>query len=265
MNILKFEVKQNLKTTLIWAVIVSLAGMLYVAMGPVFLDQSELLKDFMLSMGEEFLSTLGINFETFFSPTGYFAYVGGYIAMALAVQASIYGIKAFALEKNNKSLEFLYTKPSSKLKIFGSKLAARIVLLTITQIIVIAVLYLGTELVNSADYNHQLLFLMLFTYVPLQYMFLSLGMLIGISVNRLKNIVPISLFLGIGMYFINMLGGLVDTEVFDYISFFNYYNLSDLSIAESYDSTYVLLSITIIVVFLLSGLFIFSKKDMKVM
>lgn len=265
MNILKFEVKNNMKTTLIWAIIVSLAGMLYVAMGPVFLEQTELMKDFMLSMGEEFLTTLGINFETFFSPTGYFAYVGGFIGMALAVQASIYGIKAFALEKNNKSLEFLYTKPGSRTKVFGAKLGARIILLSITQVIVIATLYFGTEIVNSVDYNHQLLFLMMFSYVPLQYMFLTLGMLIGVSVNRLKNIVPISLLLGIGMFFINMLGGLVDNQVFDYISFFNYYNLSDLSLNESYDSNFVILSITLITIFTISSLVIFNKKDMKVM
>ncbi|WOO88040.1 ABC transporter permease subunit [Mollicutes bacterium LVI A0039] len=264
MNIVQFEVKRNLKTTIIWAVIVTLAGLLYTAMGPSFIDQSETLIAFMSGMGEDFLNGLGVNLDTFFSPIGFFAYVGGFIALALCVQAMIYGIKAFALEKNNKSLEFLYTKPNSRTNIFVQKYVSNIILLLLTQVLVIASLYIATDLVNTMSYDHSLMLIMLLTFVPLQGLFFTLGTIIGTSVSRLKSVVSVAMGVTLGMFFINMLAGVVGSDPLGYASFFNYYNLSDIAFNEAYDTTFVLISVGLMIGFTVISLIIFNKKDMKI-
>lgn len=265
MNIINFEVKNNLKTTIIWIIAICFIGLLYTAMGPVFIDQSETLIEFMSGMGEEFLNGLGINFDTFFTPAGFFSYIGGFIAMALCIQAMIYGIRAFALEKNNKSSEFLYTKPKSRIKIFSAKYMANIILLSITQIIVITVIYYATDVINTVSYDHSLFLMLLITFIPLQYMFFTLGTVIGTVANRVKSIVPITMGFGIGMFFLNMLGGIVDSEIIGYLSFFNYYNLSNITLNEEYDMVFVAISIALIVLFTITSLTIFKRKDMKVL
>lgn len=264
MNIISFEIKRRLKTTIIWTVIISLVGLLYTAMGPAFINQSETLISFLSGMGEDFLKGFGINLDTFFSPAGFFGYIGGFIALVLAIQAMIYGIKAFVGEKNNKSIEFLYVKPNSRINIFIQKYIANIILLTITQVVVITILYFATDIINTVDYDHHLMFLLLLTFVPLQYMFFTLGTLIGVTVDRLKNIVAISIGIGIGMFFLNMLGGIIDNQIINYITFFNYYNLSDITFNNQYDSHFVLISIGIICFLTIISAIIFMKKDMKV-
>lgn len=265
MNIAKFEIKSHLKTTMIWTIAVSLIGMMYIAMEPAFLDQSEALISLLNGMGDAFLDGLGINVDTFFTPVGFFAYVGGFMALALCVQATIYGIRTFTLEKNTNSIEFLYTKPTSRIKIFVSKYFANVVLLIITQVIVITVLYLFTDVVNSADYDHMLMFLMLFTFVPLQFMFYALGTVIGTSVNRLKSVVPVAIMIPMVMFFLNMLSGIVDNDVVSYLSFFNYYNLSDIVFNEGYDNVFVLISVGIIIGLTAISLVMIKRRDLKVL
>ncbi len=265
MNIFNFEFKRSLTNTIIWTVAITLIGLLYTAMGPVFLDQSDLIYDFMIGMGEEFLNGLGINFETFFTPVGFFAYIGGFIGLALGIQATIYGIKSFVLEKNNHSVEFLYTKPASRTKLFISKFTANGLLLLITQLIVISCLYVATDLINDVAYDHKLMLGLLITYIPLQFMFFTLGTFIGTVANRLKNIVPVSLMIGFVMFFMNMLGGIIEIKAFNYLSFFNYYNLGDISLNGEYDLEFIGLSFVLMAIFTVSSLVIYNKKDLKVL
>ncbi len=263
MNVIKFEMKRNLKTTLIWSVVVSLIAIMYIAMSPLFVDQADTIMGFMESLGENFMNGLGIDFATFFTPVGYFSYVGGYLFAALAIQASLYGIKAFVTEKNQKSVEFIYTRPGSRTKLFINKFVANILLLTITQIIVIGAVVISTDLFNSMDYDHNLMLMEACSLIPLQYMFYTAGVLIGVSVNRLKNVVSISIMLGMGMYILNMLASMLDSQLLGNISFFYYYNLSDIVSNGGYDTNYVLVSIGIIIALTIVSLLVYNRRDLK--
>lgn len=264
MNIIKFELQRNLKSSLIWVIIVLFVGILYSAMGPAFLAQSDTLIAFLEGMGDDFLTGFGINIETFFTPVGFYSYIGGYISIALCVQATMYGINAFVQEKNKYSVEFLYTKPAARIKIFVCKYLANILLLLITEGIVISSIYIATDLINSSDYDHLLMLMLLLTIIPLQLLFFSLGTLIGVSVSKLKNVTSIALGLSIGMYVLNMLGQISDNSVFNSLSFFNYFNLSDITLNDSYNQRYVILTLVLLMVFTSVALVIFRRKDLKV-
>ncbi len=264
MNIVKFEVKRNLRTTLIWAVAVTVIGIFYTAMGPVFIDQSDTLMAFMEGMGDQFLTGLGINFDTFFSPVGFYSYVGTYMALALCVQAMIYGIKVLIVEKNAKSVEFLYTKPNSRMNIFVNKYIANIILLSITQLIFIVSIYIATDVINTVDYDHQLMLMVLLTVIPLQYLFFTLGTVIGAVANRLKNIVSVAIMVTLVMFFFNMLAGILDNDVLSYLSFFSYFNLSDIVFEEAYNMTFVMISIGLIIFYTVLSAVVLKIKDIKV-
>lgn len=265
MNIIKFELKRNLRSSFTWGIVVLFAGILYSAMGPAFLNQSDTLITFLEGMGDEFLTGFGINIDTFFTPVGFYSYVGGYISIALCVQAMMYGMNAFVLEKNRHSVEFLYTKPIGRTKVFISKYIANIILLLITEAIVISGIYAVTDIINSSDYDHMLMFMLLVTIIPLQLLFFTMGSVVGVSVDKLKSIVSIALGASIGMYILNMLGQITDNSAFDYLSFFNYFNLGDITLTGSFDTTFVILSSILIVVFTIVALVIFKKKDLKVL
>ncbi len=263
MDIIKFEIKRNYKVTLIWAVAVSLAATVYISMSPLFIDQADTIMGFLSSLGEDLVAGLGINFDNFFTPIGYFSYIGGYLFAALGVQAMIYGIKSFAKEKNQKSVEFLYTKPVTRTKLFVSKTVANIILLTISQAIVIASIMISTDVFNDVDYDQALMFKETFALVPLQYMFLGLGTLIGCSVDRFKNIVSASIMVSVGMYIINMLATILDSDMLGYISFFNYYNLNEIVSEGNYNGNFVFISLVIIIVLLSAALTTYNKRDIK--
>lgn len=264
MNIVKFEIKRNLKTTLIWAVVISIVAGLYASMAPIFINESDALISYMQSMGDQFVKAVGVDLNTFFTPVGFFGYFGPFVALALGVQAMIYGLKAFVTEKNSNSVEFLYTKPNTRINILVQKYAANIVLLSLTQVIVIASNYVITDMINTVDYDHTLLLLLLCTFIPIQYLFFTLGAVIGVSVNKLKNVVGVSLGVTMMMFFLNMLSNLLGDDKFKYVSFFSYFNTTDITNDGGYDPVFVGLTIAIIVILTIASGLILKKRNMKI-
>ncbi len=265
MNVVKFEIKRKIKVTLIWSIVVSLIAIMYIAMSPLFVDQADTIMGFMESLGENFMNGLGINFDNFFTPVGFFSYVGGYIFVALGIQAALYGIQAFVTEKNQKSTEFIYTRPGSRTKLFVSKFVASLILLAITELIVISAIIISTDLFNSVDYDHGLMFMEACALIPIQCMFYTAGVLIGVSVNRLKNVVSIAIMLGLGMFILNTLAAMLDSKLLGNISFFYYYNLSDIVTNGGYDINYVFVSIGVIIGLTALSVIVFNRRDLKSM
>lgn len=262
MNILKFEITKSLKTTFIWSFAVSAFGLLYISMGPIFIEQSAPLLALLENMGDAFLQGLGIDVNVFFTPIGYFSYVGGFISIALAVQAMMYGLKAFVLEKNNKSVEFLYTKPVSRSKLFVTKNLANLILLAITQLLVISILYFATDIINDAEYDKWIMFQLLASYIPLQLMFYSVGILIGTSVKKLKNVASISIMFPIGMYVLKMISDVVGSDGLGYISFFKYFSLVDIA-TSGIDYKLAGIALVIIAVCSISSYIVFIRTDLS--
>ncbi len=263
MNILRFEIKRNAKVTYIWIIAVLAVSIMYLSMGPMFTEDSTALMGALESFGPEVRDALGIDLDTFFSPVGFYAYVGGFITLALCVQAMIYGIKAFVTEKNQKSADFLYTKPVSRTNLFVQKVLSNVVLLSLTQIIVIIVLYGATDLFNKVDYDHGLMLLMLFAIVPMQYLFLGLGVLIGVTVPKLKNVTAVSIFVSMAMYILNMMSAMFENKVITAVSFFHYYNLSDILQAKAFDTSSVVTTIILLVLMFGGSYLIINKRDLR--
>lgn len=263
MNILKFELKRNIKVTYVWIISVMICAILFLAMAPIFMEESDVLKEYLDAMGPEFLLGMGINVDYFFSPVGFYGYVGGYIALALGIQGIVYGMKAFLTEKNQKSNDFLYTKPVKRSKIFAQKVVANAILLFITQIIIIATILIAQDTFNSVNYDHIIMFKMVATIIPIQFLFYGLGVLISVSLSKFKNIVSVALVAGFGMYFFNILGAIFDRAVFDYLSFFNYFNLNDIMTTGGYETKFVLLTIGVLVVLFGGSYLIINKRDLR--
>ncbi len=263
MNILKFEIKRNAKVTYIWIIAVVAISIMYLSIGPMFTEDSTALMGALESFGPEVRAAIGIDLDTFFSPVGFYAYVGGFITLALCVQAMIYGIKAFALEKNQKSVDFLYTKPVSRTNLYIYKVLSNVFLLILTQIIVIFMLYGATDLFNKGDYDHGLMLLMLFAIVPMQYLFLGLGVLIGVTVPKLKNVVAVSLFVTMAMYILNMLSAMFENKAITVVSFFHYFNLSDILQAKAFNAASVVGTIILLVLMFGGSYLIINKRDLR--
>lgn len=263
MNVFRFELKRNIKVTYIWIISVMIGAILFLAMGPIFIEESDILLEYLEAMGPAFLSGMGINIDYFFSPVGFYGYIGGYIALALGIQGMIYGLKTFLTEKNQKSLDFLYTKPSSRCNIYVQKVCANAVLLVITQIFVIITILIAQDTFNTADYDHIMMIKMACNIIPIQFLFYSLGIIISVTLKKFKNIVSLSLFFGIGMYFFNVLSAIFDNEVLDYVSFFNYYNLNDVLNNGNYSISFIIITILLLIAFLGGGYMIFKKRDFR--
>lgn len=264
MNIIKLELLQNYRQTLIWSIVASFFAIIYIALSPLFIEQSAIIMDFMSSLGEDLLQGFGINFENFFSPIGFFSYIGTYLFLGLGIQAMSYGLRSFVREKNQKSLEFLYVKPISRNRIYCCKLIANLILLIFTQVIVISVILIATDFFNKLEYNHLLMLKLTLVIVPIQLLFLSLGALIGVSVNKLKNVVTLSIMVNIGMFIMNMLASILDSKVLMNLSFYSYFNLSEIVSTEQYEMKFIILTIILIIIFNASSIMIINKRDLKI-
>lgn len=262
-NILKFEIKQNLNLTLIWSIAISIFATIYLAMSPIFIDQADIITDLMASLGEDVLKGFGINFESFFTPVGFFSYIGGYLFAALGVQAMMYGLKAFLKEKNNKSTDFLFTKPISRNQIFWGKTTANVLLLALTQIIVITTIMCATNVFNDVDYDQTLMLKQTIVVVPIQWLFLGLGTLISVNLDKFKNIAALAIMTSVGMFILNMLSAIITSDIFTHLSFYSYYNLSEIVSTGEIDGQFLGLTVILLIMMFVSANYIFTHRDIK--
>lgn len=271
MNIFKFEFKRGIKSTLIWSLICSLILIFFISIFPSMksMGMEDLIGSKLDSMSKNILKAFNIeNSMDFSNLLDYLSYAFQYIVMASGIYGLILGSSLLVKEESEGTIEFLYSKPTTRINIVTNKICS-IVLLYILYIFIIGIttmivsLFVKPTEMDTMDLLLNIKIILLGTMF-LGFIFMSLGILISTLLKSIKKAIPISMGIFFISYFMGIIGKLQkNLESFKYLSPFDYVVPINL-IRDGIKSSNLYLGFIIILISLILSYIIYMKKDLKV-
>lgn len=263
MNIFKQEFNMKIKSIIIWSLSLMAFMIFYMAFFPAMGQDSQAFESIMSSFPEEMLNALGLRDGlSLASLMGYFTLTFAMMQLAIAVQSSNYGFSILSEEERELTADFLMSKPVSRSKIYLSKFFAALLSLLITSIAVGIGSFLALRLFNAGEsYELSNVFKLVLTLPMFQLLFLSMGMFISLLFKKVRSVLSLSMGLSIGLYVVNSVRGIVDSDILGYLTPFYYFEPGLILLDGSYDLKLFFIAIGIIVVSLVSSYLLYNKRD----
>jgi len=265
-NLIIAEFKRNAKSLILWTVIVAGLAGLMLFMFPAFKDSFDQLEDLLAIYPPEFLEAFGLGEDGLDMSTiyGWFG-VEGYLFVMLigGSYAAILGSSILSKEEDDKTIEFLLSKPISRTQIIFGK---AIVVLTNLIILNIAVsIFLLIAFATLGEFNVVIWLLYAFAPLLLQLFFASIAMFISIFITKSRQVMSISLGLSIGLYVVDLISKLTDNaEFLKYFTPYEYINAISIVENQRIEPLYLLISITVIAISLIASWQLYIRKDISV-
>lgn len=263
MNVFLFELKMYKKSIIIWSIAISFWIIFYMAFYPMIATDSSAFEAIMADFPPEYLAAFGMNPDLPMSSIlGYFSLTMGMTQIPIAIQASNYGFATLSVEERELTADFLLSKPVTRKKIIVSKFLAAFLALTIVNIFVwissISSLYLFS---GDQTFTLGVVILFLTTIGMFQLFFLSIGMVISVSVKKISSVLSYSMALSFGLYILNSLNSLFSSSIIGSVSPYTHFNPSDILANEQYNIGFTIVSISIIIISLLMSYFLYLRRN----
>ncbi len=122
MTIIKHELKENIKSLIVWSTIIGGMIIMFMLMFPAFKDQMEDMVKMYANLGS-FSAAFGINRISFATALGFYGIEAGTIfSLGGALFAALTGSAALSKEEDKHTAEFLLTHPISRAQAVFNKL-----------------------------------------------------------------------------------------------------------------------------------------------
>lgn len=261
MNMYLYELKSIRKSTIIWICSIIALAAFYFSIYPDISKDAEHVRLMFSNYPATVRAMLGISLNNIASILGFYSMTFSFVVLCGAIQAMNLGVSILSKETRERTADFLLVKPVSRAKIVSAKLLAALTAIIITNVLYYAAATLIANSVKTADYSNKLFFMINLTLLFIQLIFLSLGMAVSVFFNKIKSVLPISLGVVFGLYFI---GALIETGKSDaarYISPFKYFEIPYIIKNASYETPYIITGALIVIVSIALTYYVYIKKD----
>lgn len=263
MNIYKYELKMYTKSIIIWSLSVAAIIFMFMSFYPAIGADVAIMDKIMEAYPEELLKAFGMSGGLSLSSVlGFLMFTYAFVQLCLAIQSANYGFHFLSVEERELTADFLMSKPVSRREIIISKFFAAFTGLTITNIVIWLVTFAGLALFNSGnDYEIKNVILLLLTNTIFQLFFLSVGMVISVSVKKIRSVLSYSMALSFGLYMINAIRSIIGGKTLGLISPFYHFEPAYILEFGKYDMTLVSISIVVIVCSLGASYILYLKRN----
>lgn len=271
MNIVNFEVKRHLKSSIVWSLVCGAIIILFMAFFPSMESSGiqELVGEKLGAFPDGLMEAFGLDDMVDFTDImQYLAYTIQYISMAIAIYALILGSNALLSEEAEGTIEFLYAQAVSRNKIVASKMLSNAYLL-FQCIFIVGFLTMAVSAIFKPEHYEIVNLLMDIKEVFIgiafvSYTYFSIGLLLSTILKPSQNTTSIS----IGVFFITYVLGVLsrlrdNLEGLKFLSPFDYALPMDI-VRYGWERKYIFAGIIIILVSISTTFYIYYKKDMKI-
>ncbi len=264
MNILFRELKANLKSLIIWSVIVVLFTVVGFSKFSAYYNNPEMLA-ILKDLPPAVVSAMSLNAFNLTTITGFLGVMYTYVALMLAIAAVMWGSDTISKEERDKTVEFSLTLPVTRGKVVTAKTIAAfincIVLLLITSVFLVVT---AQQYKPDAEFYRFLLLIMITVFI-IQMIFLAVGIFLGCAMKQYRRAGSLAVSILLLTYFLSVIAGLnKNLEFLKYFSPFKYFDPAAMLNESTIGIGYVGLSIGIIAVSLIAGYFLYSKRDLYI-
>lgn len=261
--LIKTEFKRNLKSLILWTSIIAGLSFIMLSLFPAFESSMADLESMLASFPEAFLDAFGLGENGLDLSSAYGWYgMEGYLFVVLigGSYAAILGSSMLAKEEDDKTIEFLLSKPISRKHVLLGKTIVVIINLFILNFILFLSNLLGFLIV--ADIEWVTLILLMVGPFFLQVIFASMAMAISVFATKSRAVMSISLGLVIGLYFLDVIATVTDKLNFlKYFTLYEYVNAIDLIDKHRIEPLYLILSLAFIALSTFITWFFYTRKD----
>ncbi|SHE40591.1 ABC-2 type transport system permease protein [Seinonella peptonophila] len=265
MAIFRYEMKQNRKTTIIWALSLAILVFLMMPMYINLMTDSTMLTDEMkeaTSTNPIFAGTGG-SIDDLFSPLGAYSFVTSFAMMAFAVYGMYLGLTMISKDYVQKTADFLMTKPYSRAKVLLSKLSAATLCCLIVGLAYVVASISIMQISAKGEFEFIQLLLIALSTIFIQLFFMTLGMFIAVIQPLIRMPVVISMGVAFVTYICGAYSGVVDNDIIMLLSPYKYFGSAYVMAHSTYNLSYALLFFGLMALFIVASFIIFIKKDIK--
>ena len=258
------ELVRNRKSVILWTSILVLYN---VSMLLLFPSLSGSMKDKMSVMLEAFpkelIAAFGMDKVSITELHGFYnTYCYLLVTILGCIFAVLQGCSILSKEEDERTIEFLLSKPVTRNRIISEKILAVLTNLLILNVIVSIVSYFTIELVSTDAYDKKALLLLFIGPVLMQVSFGAIGLLISIFVVKARVNIPAGVGIVLGLYFVSIIASISENVSFlKYFTPFKYVDGADIIIQKSIEPIYIVIMILITFVCTLATYVLYNKKD----
>jgi ABC-2 type transport system permease protein len=264
MNIFARELKANLKSLIIWAVIVVLFVLVGTSKFSAYYNNPEMLA-ILDAMPPAMVAAFSLEAFNLTTISGFFGIMFSYYALLLSIAAAMWGSDIISKEERDKTVEFSLTLPVARSRLVTAKaLAALVNCITLLLITWAASLVAAARYPAEPGFQKFLALCMLAIFI-MQLVFLAVGILLGCAMKRYKRAGAVAISLLLGTYFLSVITALdKDLDFLKYFSPFKYFDAGLLLRESRMDLTFVGLSLAIILVSMVVAYLTYARRDLYI-
>jgi len=264
MNIFIRELKANLKSLLIWSVIIALMIMIAVAKFSAFAGDPEMLK-MLDSMPPALLDAFNMRAFNLTTLSGFYGLMFVYFALMGAMAAAMWGSDIISKEERDKTVEFSLVLPVSRSRVVTAKALAALVNCVAFVLITWAVSLVAVRSYHPDQAFHAYLALEMQAMLAIELIFLAIGLLLGCAMQQYKLSGSTAVAIILTTYFMSVISGMQKKlDFLKYLTPFRYFDAGELFRNGKMDGAYLLLSAGIIVVSVATAYWMYNKRDLYI-
>lgn len=261
MNIIKRELKANLKSLIIWNAVFCLILIMASIEFNAFKDLAnvdEMLKAF----PPEFKAAFSFDVIRFDQPKGYYSYMAQYFMVMGAIFAVLLGTKILSKEINKKTAETTFTLPVTRRYITLMKLIAAIINCALLTFIIFAGSYAVFSSFDIDKLFVQRLVMFSLITILMQILFVLAGLFASVLTKSHKRTGTMMVSITVGVYMISFIAKMSDKyEFLKYFTPFEYFNAIDIMHGNELDLFGFIVVPILMAIFFFVSFGLVKKKD----
>jgi len=259
---LKRELKINLKSLAVWSFIITIVFIISFLVYPSIINQSSELDKLVNTLPKEVLEIFNMDVISLNSVSGWLL-TEGYLMINLLGSCffAILGGTILLKEENDKTIDFLFSKPIKKSSIVTSKLITGLIYILIFNLLISLTTLIGLKLSNDLNLNNW--FLSSIAPIFIHTLFFCLSLLISNYFRKTNKSITFNIGIVLGTYLIGVLSLMSDKlEFLKYLSPFEYINSKTIITNNSLD-IFNLVLLTIYIIISVIGFYsTYNKKEL---
>jgi ABC-2 type transport system permease protein len=264
MNIFVRELKANLKSLIIWGVIVVLFTMVGVSKFSAYANNPEMLKildDMPTAMVEAF-NMKAFNLTTV---SGFFGIMFTYFALLLSIAATMWGSDIISKEERDKTVEFSLVLPVSRSKVITAKALAALVNCIAFVLITWAVSLVAVQQYSPDRAFHAFLALEMQAMFLIELIFLAIGLMLGCAMKQYKRSASTAVAIILATYFMSVVSVMQERlDFLRYVTPFRYFDAGELFRSGQMNATYLLISAALVVGSVIAAYWTYNRRDLYI-
>nr|WP_300005043.1 ABC transporter permease subunit [Tissierella sp.] len=264
MNIIKRELKSNLKSLMLWSLGIIFLISIWMIEYESFAG-SPAINDILDSMPSSLLDAMGMGNMDLSSVAGFLSALSLYLYLILGIHAVLLGSSIIAKEERDRTAEYLFALPVSRISIIRSKTIAAVINIIVLNLITAAVVIVTSMNYQKDESFYKFLGLLFIAVFLFQMIFLSIGMLVA-SINkkyRRSGNISVSILM-ISFIIASLVNMIEKLDFLKYITPFKFFD-SDIILEEMrLEPVFILISILIIAVGLGGTFIYYPRRDLNI-